>query len=140
LLCYHFLPPDKDILTVIADCFYLGGHTQEMISLLATLPLERYTPRLYLYTQGDGMSLRKALEFEAKIAASDGAEAKGGRKVCLVFLPSAISERAIEADHVFVFDALYPAPIRDKGSSQSEEGWTILLQRKCVPSLPPSRV
>lgn len=44
-----------------------GGHTQEMLSLMATLPLDRYTPRLYLYTQGDRMSLEKALAIETNI-------------------------------------------------------------------------
>ncbi|KAL7409496.1 oligosaccharide biosynthesis protein Alg14 like-domain-containing protein [Mrakia frigida] len=52
-----------------------GGHTYESLALISTLPLERYTPRLYIYSEGDEMSRRKAVELETKIAASASSSA-----------------------------------------------------------------
>lgn len=59
-----------------------GGHTYESLALVATLPADRYTPRLYIYSEGDSMSLRKAVELEDKIAAS-GIKPDGELKVSL---------------------------------------------------------
>lgn len=41
-----------------------GGHTSEMLTMLATLDLSRYSPRLYIITEGDSFSARKAADFE----------------------------------------------------------------------------
>ncbi|PLW10531.1 hypothetical protein PCANC_04338 [Puccinia coronata f. sp. avenae] len=41
-----------------------GGHTGEMIRLLAELPFERYTPRTYIISSADLLSRTKAIELE----------------------------------------------------------------------------
>jgi hypothetical protein len=42
-----------------------GGHTAEMITLLSTLDLERYTPRVYVYCTGDSMSVTNVVALES---------------------------------------------------------------------------
>ncbi|RXK39471.1 hypothetical protein M231_03304 [Tremella mesenterica] len=42
-----------------------GGHTAEMVALLSTIDLERYTPRVYVYCWGDEMSLRAISTIES---------------------------------------------------------------------------
>jgi hypothetical protein len=47
-----------------------GGHTAEMMRLLASLPLAtRYTSRTYLIAAGDNLSQAKALALERAIGA-----------------------------------------------------------------------
>ncbi len=45
-----------------------GGHTAEMLSLLADLDMNSYTHRTYLISSGDEFSKRKAVDFEQKLA------------------------------------------------------------------------
>ena len=42
-----------------------GGHTAEMLRLLVQLDFARYSPRVYLVSSGDTLSVDKALELEA---------------------------------------------------------------------------
>ncbi|KAI9060280.1 glycosyltransferase family 1 protein [Trametes sanguinea] len=46
-----------------------GGHTSEALSLLSALDFSRYSPRTYFISEGDTLSMRKALELEAAKAA-----------------------------------------------------------------------
>lgn len=41
-----------------------GGHSSEMMKLLAGLQLEKYTPRIYIVAQSDQISRKKIQEFE----------------------------------------------------------------------------
>ncbi|KAI9615201.1 hypothetical protein H4Q26_011743 [Puccinia striiformis f. sp. tritici PST-130] len=41
-----------------------GGHTGEMIRLLSDLPFDRYTPRTYVISSADALSMSKAIELE----------------------------------------------------------------------------
>lgn len=43
-----------------------GGHTTEMLQLLSTLPVKRYSPRIYIITSGDRFSHAKAIEAEGR--------------------------------------------------------------------------
>ncbi|ESK97111.1 glycosyltransferase family 1 protein [Moniliophthora roreri MCA 2997] len=43
-----------------------GGHTSEAISLLSALDFERYTPRIYVVSEGDSLSVQKAQALESK--------------------------------------------------------------------------
>eukprot|EP00013_Stygamoeba_regulata_P008378 CAMPEP_0177670078 /NCGR_PEP_ID=MMETSP0447-20121125/23866_1 /TAXON_ID=0 /ORGANISM="Stygamoeba regulata, Strain BSH-02190019" /LENGTH=179 /DNA_ID=CAMNT_0019177155 /DNA_START=346 /DNA_END=885 /DNA_ORIENTATION=- len=43
-----------------------GGHTAEMLALLGRLPLQRYTPRLYVCADTDNHSAQKATAFESE--------------------------------------------------------------------------
>ncbi|KAG8483351.1 hypothetical protein CXB51_022334 [Gossypium anomalum] len=57
-------------------CFLsIGGHTAEMINLLLVLRKERFTPRFYIATATDNMSLQKARVLENSLA--DLSETKG---------------------------------------------------------------
>lgn len=47
----------------------LGGHTAEMLNLLAVLQKDRFTPRFYVAAATDNMSLQKAQLLENSIAA-----------------------------------------------------------------------
>ena len=44
-----------------------GGHTAEMLRLLAGLRTDNYQPRVYVAAVGDQMSVKKAGEFEARL-------------------------------------------------------------------------
>ncbi|EIW63405.1 oligosaccharide biosynthesis protein Alg14 like protein, partial [Trametes versicolor FP-101664 SS1] len=46
-----------------------GGHTSEALCLLSALDFSRYFPRTYFISEGDSLSMRKALELEALKAA-----------------------------------------------------------------------
>ncbi|KAI0675214.1 oligosaccharide biosynthesis protein Alg14-like protein, partial [Trametes maxima] len=46
-----------------------GGHTSEALSLLSALDFARYSPRTYIISEGDALSMRKALELESLKAA-----------------------------------------------------------------------
>lgn len=48
----------------IAAVLGSGGHTTEMLSILQALPRDRYTPRVYVVSSGDTLSLPKAREAE----------------------------------------------------------------------------
>lgn len=46
-----------------------GGHTAEMLEILHALPRDTYTPRIYLATSGDRLSLQKARDADGQWAA-----------------------------------------------------------------------
>ncbi|KAJ4483363.1 glycosyltransferase family 1 protein [Lentinula aciculospora] len=47
-----------------------GGHTSEMLALVSSLDFGRYYPRVYIISEGDTLSERKAVLLEAKAARS----------------------------------------------------------------------
>ena len=47
---------------------FLGGHTAEMLNLLAVLQKDRFAPRFYIAAASDNMSLQKARSFENSLA------------------------------------------------------------------------
>lgn len=49
-----------------------GGHTAEMLNLLAVLQKERFAPRYYIAAATDNMSLEKARLFENSLASETG--------------------------------------------------------------------
>ena len=48
----------------IAAVLGSGGHTTEMLSIMRALPRDMYTPRVYVVSSGDALSLPKAREAE----------------------------------------------------------------------------
>ncbi|PIL36101.1 hypothetical protein GSI_01761 [Ganoderma sinense ZZ0214-1] len=46
-----------------------GGHTSEALSLLSALDFNRYAPRIYIISEGDTLSMQKAVVLEATKAA-----------------------------------------------------------------------
>ena len=46
-----------------------GGHTSEALSLLSALNFDRYVPRIYIISEGDTLSMQKAMVLEATKAA-----------------------------------------------------------------------
>ena len=48
----------------IAAVLGSGGHTTEMLSILRALPRDMYTPRVYVVSSGDALSLPMAREAE----------------------------------------------------------------------------
>ncbi|KAJ1280429.1 hypothetical protein BS78_04G232100 [Paspalum vaginatum] len=49
-----------------------GGHTAEMMNIVATLQKDRFTPRYYVAALTDNMSLQKAQVYEQSLIQSDG--------------------------------------------------------------------
>ncbi|KAI5438092.1 uncharacterized protein LOC127119765 [Lathyrus oleraceus] len=49
-----------------------GGHTAEMLNLLAVLQKDRFTPRFYIAAATDNMSLQKAMLLENSLASESG--------------------------------------------------------------------
>ncbi|CAM8900175.1 unnamed protein product [Rhodiola kirilowii] len=47
-----------------------GGHTAEMLNLLAVLQKDRFCPRFYIAAATDNMSLQKARQFEGEITSN----------------------------------------------------------------------
>ncbi|KIJ40935.1 glycosyltransferase family 1 protein [Sphaerobolus stellatus SS14] len=47
-----------------------GGHTSEALTLLSSIYFERYTPRTYIVSQGDTLSIERARAFEESKAKS----------------------------------------------------------------------
>jgi beta-1,4-N-acetylglucosaminyltransferase len=44
-----------------------GGHTSEALQLLSALDMQVYTPRTYIISSGDSMSVEKAVAFEKSL-------------------------------------------------------------------------
>ncbi|KAI9593212.1 oligosaccharide biosynthesis protein Alg14-like protein [Syncephalis fuscata] len=53
--------------SITAMVYYIctSGHTTEMLALLQALCLQRYTPRTYIITEGDTLSERRTIRWEA---------------------------------------------------------------------------
>jgi beta-1,4-N-acetylglucosaminyltransferase len=45
-----------------------GGHTSEALQLLSALDMQVYTPRTYIISSGDSMSVEKAMAFEKTLS------------------------------------------------------------------------
>ena len=43
----------------------VGGHTTEALRLISALDFSRYTPRIYVISEGDDLSAQKAMTLEA---------------------------------------------------------------------------
>lgn len=41
-----------------------GGHTTEMLAMMSGLDFDRYSPRLYVISEGDTLSAQKAVTLE----------------------------------------------------------------------------
>ncbi|KAF8485452.1 oligosaccharide biosynthesis protein Alg14 like-domain-containing protein [Gautieria morchelliformis] len=54
-----------------------GGHTSEAFLLLSAIDFARYTPRSYVVSQGDTLSVQRALAFESSKYTSTPPEASG---------------------------------------------------------------
>ncbi|PWN35145.1 glycosyltransferase family 1 protein [Meira miltonrushii] len=57
-----------------------GGHTTEMLQLLSALPVQRYSPRVYVVASGDQFSQTKAAEAEGRRGEEVDREAEKGGK------------------------------------------------------------
>ncbi|KAK2371567.1 UDP-N-acetylglucosamine transferase subunit ALG14 [Trifolium repens] len=51
-----------------------GGHTAEMLNLLAVLQKDRFNPRFYIAAATDNMSLQKAMLLENSLASESGTD------------------------------------------------------------------
>ncbi|KAN0059658.1 UDP-N-acetylglucosamine transferase subunit [Thecaphora frezii] len=114
-----------------------GGHTTEIIQLLAALPTSRYSERLYLYSSGDRFSLEKAQDLERRLRPIDGAvagdvqilEIPRARKVHQSFLTTPLSlaySLLYCLDHV-VWRPLWHARVshaRSWTAANIAQGWT----------------
>ncbi|KAF8161138.1 glycosyltransferase family 1 protein [Crassisporium funariophilum] len=53
-----------------------GGHTSEALTLLSALDFRRYSQRLYIVSQGDDLSVRKAMDLEMSKALADPSQSR----------------------------------------------------------------
>ncbi|KAI0374127.1 oligosaccharide biosynthesis protein Alg14 like protein, partial [Pilatotrama ljubarskyi] len=65
-----------------------GGHTSEALSLLSALDFARYSPRTYFISEGDTLSMRKALELET-LKTADTAESTRSTPYSFIIVPRA---------------------------------------------------
>lgn len=49
---------------------HIGGHTTEAMTLISALDSKRYNRRTYLVSEGDNLSVQKAIDFETKLGSS----------------------------------------------------------------------
>lgn len=68
-----------------------GGHTAEMLSLLADLDTTSYTHRTYIISSGDEFSVRKAVDFEEKLATRSGLDKPDVEAATNANIPSSYS-------------------------------------------------
>jgi len=47
---------------------HVGGHTTEALALLSALDPERYNRRMYIVSEGDNLSIQKAMEIESRFS------------------------------------------------------------------------
>jgi beta-1,4-N-acetylglucosaminyltransferase len=50
---------------------YPGGHTSEALTLVSALDFSRYTPRIYIISEGDSLSADKAAALESRNTSSN---------------------------------------------------------------------
>ena len=72
------------------DAVHTGGHTSEALGLLSALDFARYFPRTYILSEGDTLSMQKALDLESAKASESP---QGAPNVCS---PGPFSPRARE--------------------------------------------
>lgn len=68
-----------------------GGHTAEMLSLLADLDTTSYTHRTYIMSSGDEFSVLKAVDFEEKLATRSGLDKADAIAATNANIPSSYS-------------------------------------------------
>lgn len=68
-----------------------GGHTAEMLSLLADLDTTSYTHRTYIISSGDDFSVHKAVDFEEKLATRSGLDKPVMKAATNANIPSSYS-------------------------------------------------
>lgn len=68
-----------------------GGHTAEMLALLADLDTTSYTHRTYIISSGDEFSVRKAVDFEEKLATRSGLDKPDVKAATNADIPSSYS-------------------------------------------------
>ncbi|KAJ3928256.1 MAG: glycosyltransferase family 1 protein [Lentinula lateritia] len=66
-----------------------GGHTSEMLALVSSLDFDRYFPRIYIISEGDTLSERKAAALEATKAASSHSTSKNPDAYTFLVIPRA---------------------------------------------------
>lgn len=62
----HFIPPVDPSNMLVR----VGGHTTEALTLLSALDPKRYTYRTYIVSEGDSLSVKKALQLEAQLGST----------------------------------------------------------------------
>ncbi|KAI4328049.1 hypothetical protein L6164_020443 [Bauhinia variegata] len=62
-----------------------GGHTAEMLNLLAVLQKDRFAPRFYIAAATDNMSLQKAQLLENSLAAENGTTAPSAAQFTQIY-------------------------------------------------------
>ncbi|KAJ3829127.1 glycosyltransferase family 1 protein [Lentinula raphanica] len=66
-----------------------GGHTSEMLAMTSTLDFNKYSPRVYILSEGDTLSRRKAITLEATKAAKYGSVSKNTNAYTFLVIPRA---------------------------------------------------
>ncbi|KAJ3806363.1 glycosyltransferase family 1 protein [Lentinula aff. lateritia] len=66
-----------------------GGHTSEMLALVSSLDFDRYFPRIYIISEDDTLSERKAAALEATKAASSHSTSKNSGVYTFLVIPRA---------------------------------------------------
>jgi beta-1,4-N-acetylglucosaminyltransferase len=51
--------------------YVTGGHTSEALTLISALDFSRYTPRIYIISEGDSLSAEKAAALESQKSSSN---------------------------------------------------------------------
>ncbi|XP_058777482.1 uncharacterized protein LOC131651796 isoform X2 [Vicia villosa] len=62
-----------------------GGHTAEMLNLLAVLQKDRFNPRFYIAAATDNMSLQKAMLLENSLASESGTDVANTAKFMKIY-------------------------------------------------------
>ncbi|EGN99879.1 glycosyltransferase family 1 protein [Serpula lacrymans var. lacrymans S7.3] len=65
-----------------------GGHTSEVLSLASALDFSRYSPRTYLISEGDTLSIQKAVSLET-LKSADTSKLQGRSQCVLLTVPRA---------------------------------------------------
>ncbi|KAJ4002100.1 glycosyltransferase family 1 protein [Lentinula boryana] len=66
-----------------------GGHTSEMLAMISSLDFDKYSPRIYIISEGDTLSERKALTLEATKTANSGSTSKNADAYTFLVIPRA---------------------------------------------------
>ncbi|KIM75486.1 glycosyltransferase family 1 protein [Piloderma croceum F 1598] len=85
-----------------------GGHTTEALTLVSALDFSRYTPRIYIVSEGDSLSAQKAAALEAQKSSSNKrnytiltvSRARRVHQSLITTLPTAIISFLTCVDHI----------------------------------------
>jgi beta-1,4-N-acetylglucosaminyltransferase len=107
-----------------------GGHTAEMLKLLTSLDLERYTPRCYVIAATDNHSMTKMEQFESAHNRSHFSDnTKSGTKKLEEKMKEAQKVKGLETDWTNVRAVVIPRS-REVGQSYISSVWTTLVALK----------